>query len=61
MALELFCAMLGTIAGNAAPALAAQDRSENVSVGIVHCRFDTPVAPRIMTGCLNDNSIFSRT
>ena len=59
--LELFCAMLGTIAGNAAPALAAQDRSENVSVGIVHCRFDTPVAPRIMTGCLNDNSIFSRT
>jgi glucokinase len=61
MALELFCAMLGTIAGNAAPALAAQDRSENVSVGIVHCRFDTPVAPRIMTGCLNDNTIFSRT
>ena len=61
MALELFCAMLGTIAGNAAPALAAQDRSENVSIGIVHCRFDTPVAPRIMTGCLNDSSIFSRT
>jgi hypothetical protein len=34
MALELSCAMLGTIAGNAAPALAAQDRSENVSVGM---------------------------
>jgi hypothetical protein len=43
------------------PPFAAQDRSENLSVGIVHCRFDTPVAPRIMTGCLNDSSIFSRT
>jgi hypothetical protein len=42
-------------------AFAAQDNSENLSVGIFHCRFDTPVAPRIMTGCLNDSVIFSRT
>jgi hypothetical protein len=31
----------------------------NVSVGIVHWRFDTRTARRIMIGCLNDSSIFS--
>ena len=32
----------------------------SLSVGIVHYRFDTPMVPRIMIGCLNNSSIFSR-
>ena len=32
---------------------------QNLSVGMVHCRFDTLTTPGIMLGCLNDNSIFS--
>ena len=43
---------------------AAERRDESVSardLERLECRFNTTVAPRIMTGCLNDSSIFSRT